>query len=48
MPAPGSRNDGNMGYLASLREGQRLEWTLLLRNDALEAELYVVLPTEHD
>jgi hypothetical protein len=35
----------DMDYLASLREGQALEWTLLLQTDALDAELYVVLPT---
>ena len=39
---PTWQNDDNMAYLASLRGGQELEWTLLLQTDA---ELYVVLPT---
>lgn len=42
---PTWQNDDNMDYLASLRDGQALEWTLLLQTDALDAELYVVLPT---
>jgi hypothetical protein len=42
---PTWQNDDNMGYLASLRDGHALEWTLLLQTDALDAELYVVLPT---
>jgi Domain of unknown function (DUF1963) len=43
---PTWQNDDNMDYLASLRDGQALEWRLLLQTDALDAELYVVLPTE--
>ena len=42
---PTWQNDDNIEYLASLRGGQGLEWTLLLQTDALDAELYVVLPT---
>jgi hypothetical protein len=42
---PTWQNDDNMDHLASLRDGQALEWTLLLQTDALDAELYVVLPT---
>jgi Domain of unknown function (DUF1963) len=42
---PTWQNDDNMDYLASLRDGQAPEWTLLLQTDALDAELYVVLPT---
>ena len=42
---PTWQNDDNMDYLASLRDGQGLEWTLLLQTDALDAELYVVVPT---
>ena len=42
---PTWQNDDNMDYLASLRDGQALEWTLLLQTDAPDAELYVVLPT---
>ena len=34
-----------MDHLASLRGGQALEWTLLLQTDAVDAELYVALPT---
>jgi hypothetical protein len=42
---PTWQNDDNMDHLASLRQGQALEWTLLLQTDALDAELYVALPT---
>jgi hypothetical protein len=35
-----------MEHLASLRDGQALDWTLLLQTDALDAELYVALPTD--
>ncbi len=42
---PTWQNDDNTDYLASLRNGQGLEWTLLLQTDAVDAELYVMLPT---
>jgi hypothetical protein len=42
---PTWQHDDNLDYLASLRDRQALEWTLLLQTDALDAELYVVLPT---
>jgi hypothetical protein len=42
---PTWQNDDSMDHLASLRDGQALDWTLLLQTDALDAELYVVLPT---
>ena len=42
---PTWQNDDTMEHLASLRGGQALDWTLLLQTDALDAELYVVLPT---
>jgi Domain of unknown function (DUF1963) len=42
---PTWQHDDSMEYLASLRDGQALEWTLLLQTDALGPELYVVLPT---
>ena len=43
---PTWQNDDGTGYLASLGDAQELEWTLLLQTDALDAELYVLLPTE--
>ncbi len=42
---PTWQNDDYMEYIASLRGGQHEEWTLLLQTDALDAELYVALPT---
>jgi Domain of unknown function (DUF1963) len=42
---PTWQNDDNMAYLASLRHGEALEWTLLLQTEAVDAELYVALPT---
>jgi hypothetical protein len=42
---PTWQNDDGMEHLASLRDGQDLKWTLLLQTDAVDAELYVVLPT---
>ena len=42
---PTWQNDDTMEYLASLRGGQALEWTLLLQTNLLDSELYVVIPT---
>lgn len=42
---PAWQNDDNTDSLASLSDAADLEWTLLLQTDALDAELYVVLPT---
>ena len=43
---PTWQNDDGTGYLASLGDADEIEWTLLLQTDALDAELYVLLPTE--
>jgi hypothetical protein len=45
LGCPTWQNDDNMYHLASLRQRQALDWTLLLQTDALDAELYVALPT---
>lgn len=42
---PTWQHDDNMHYLASLRGAQTLDWTLLLQTGAVDAELYVALPT---
>jgi hypothetical protein len=42
---PTWQNDDGTEHLASLRNGQALEWALLLQTAALDAELYVMLPT---
>jgi hypothetical protein len=41
---PAWQNDDGTEHLASLRNGQALEWALLLQTDAVDAELYVMLP----
>ena len=39
------QNDDNMQYLAELGGGKAEDWSLLLQTDALDAELYIALPT---
>lgn len=39
------QNEDDLAYLASLGGGKAEDWSLLLQTDALDAELYVALPT---
>ena len=41
-----TRQNDYMEELAAMRGGKPEDWTLLLQTDALDAELYVALPTQ--